>query len=167
MDQIVDAVPGLPRLDVLLPLMVEQLADVLSLIAEHEKEMDRIEDLILVGSPVSTADRKAWRRWAKGSSSSSDSKRKKKKRWKRKLPKKAAVGRFGDPAVAFHRQAGGRPVLGQGGCCCPLLGNDRSGGSDRGVPAPQIMGIVEVTPLALVIVGVIVVCQCHRSWRSS
>ena len=36
--------------------------------AKHENEMDRIEDLILVGSPVTTAGREAWRRWAKGSS---------------------------------------------------------------------------------------------------
>ena len=50
--------------------MAEQLVGVLSFMAKHEKEMDRIEDLILVGSPVSTADREAWGRWAKGSSSS-------------------------------------------------------------------------------------------------
>ena len=102
--------------------MVGQLADALSLVAEYEKEMDRIEDLILVGSPVSTADREAWRRWV-NNASSSGSKRKKKKRRKRKLPK-----------------AGGRPVLGQGGCrarCCATTG-----------------------------FGEPVVCQRHRPWTS-
>ena len=84
-DQTVNAVPGLPSLDVPVPLMVEQLADVLSLIAQYEKEMDRIEDLILVGSPVSAADREAWRRWVNRSTSSSGSKRKKNNRRKRTL----------------------------------------------------------------------------------
>ena len=104
--QVVDAVPGLPALDVPVPLKVEQLADVLSLIAQYEKEMDRIEDLVLIGAPVSTADREAWRRWV-NNSSSSGSKMKKKKRRKRKLPK------------------AGRAVLGQGGCrarCCAMTG---------------------------------------------
>ena len=85
--------------------------------------MDRIEDLILMGSLVSTADREAWRRWVNNSSTSSGSKRKKKKRRKRKLPK-----------------AGGRPVLGQGGCrarCCATTG-----------------------------LGEPVVCQRHRPWTS-
>ena len=86
-DQFVDAVLRLPALDVSVPLMVEQLADVLSLIAQYEKEMARIEDLILVGSPVSNADREAWRLWVNNSSSSSGARRKKKKRRKRKLPK--------------------------------------------------------------------------------
>ena len=120
--QVVDAVPGLPALDVPVPLKVEQLADVLSLIAQYEKEMDKIEDLVLMGAPVSTADREAWRRWV-NNSSSSRSKRKKKKRRKRKFPK-----------------AGGRPVLGQGGCrarCCATTG-----------------------------LGEPVVCQRHRPWTS-
>ena len=47
--QVVDAVPGLPALDVPVPLKVEQLSDVLSLIAQFEREMDRLEDRILCG----------------------------------------------------------------------------------------------------------------------
>ena len=106
-EHIVDSAPVVPSLDAPVPLMAEQLVDVLSLVEEYEKEMDRIEDLILVGSPVSVADREAWRRWV-NNASSSGSKRKKKKRRKRKLPK-----------------AGARPVLGQGGCrarCCATTG---------------------------------------------
>ena len=38
-------------------------------------------------------------------------------------------------------------------------------GGDRGVPAPQIMEfIVEMIQLLLIIIGVIVACQCPRSW---
>ena len=147
-EHIVDSAPVVPSLDAPVPLMAEQLVDVLSLVAEYEKEMDRIEDLILVGSPVSTADREAWRRWV-NNSSSSGSKRKKKKRRKRKLPR-----------------AGGRPVLGQGGCrarCCATTGFWGA----RGVPAPQTMDFVEEIPLVRVFVEQIVVCQCHRSWRFS
>ena len=50
-EHIVDSAPVVPPLDAPVPLMAEQLADVLSLIAKYEKEMDRIEDLILVGYP--------------------------------------------------------------------------------------------------------------------
>ena len=106
-EHIVDSAPAVPSLDAPVPLMAEQLVDVLSLVAKYEREMDRLEDRILQGSPVSTADREAWRRWV-NNSSSSGSKRKKKKRRKRKLPK-----------------AGWRPVLGQGGCrarCCATTG---------------------------------------------
>ena len=85
-EHIVDSAPVVPSLDAPVPLMAEQLVDVLSLVAEYETEMDRLEDRILQGSPVSTADREAWRRWV-NNSSSSGSKRKKKKRRKRKLPK--------------------------------------------------------------------------------
>ena len=150
-EQVDDSAPVVPSLDAPVPLMAEQLVDVLSLIAKCEKEMDRIEDLILVGSPVSTADREAWRRWA--NSSSSGAMRKKKR--KRKLPKTAAV----------HRQAGGHPVLGQGGCrarycattglgkrswCTGATDHGHRGGDsacaclrgpDRGPPAPQIMEV--------------------------
>ena len=85
-EHIVDSAPVVPSLDAPVPLMAEQLVDVLSLVAEYETEMDRLEDRILQGSPVSTADREAWRRWV-NNSSSSGSKRKRKKRRKRKLPK--------------------------------------------------------------------------------
>ena len=47
---------------------------------EEEARVERIENLILVGAPVSAADKAAWRRWASGA------KRKKKKRRKKKLP---------------------------------------------------------------------------------
>ena len=40
-------------------------------------------------------------------------------------------------------------------------------GSDRGVPAAQIMDFVEKIPFVRVFVEQIVVCQCHRSWRFS
>ena len=158
--QVVDAVPGLPALDVPLPLKVKQLADVLSLIAQYEKEMDRIEDLVLMGTPVSTADREAWRRWV-NNSSSSGSKRKKKKRRKRKLPK-----------------AGERPVLGQGGCrarCCATTGLGEpvvcqrhrpwtswrrfrlcvSSWSRSWCPMPQIMEVFVVPPIMEEIMEVI------------
>ena len=72
----------------------------------------------------------------------------------------------GGSAVAVHRQAGGHPVLARV-VVVPVTVQRQFLGSDRGVPAPQIMGIVEVIPLVFVIVGVIVVCQCHRSWRFS
>ena len=76
-EHIVDSAPVVPSLDAPVPLMAEQLVDVLSLVAEYETEMDRLEDRILQGSPVSTADREAWRRWV-NNSSSSGLKRKKK-----------------------------------------------------------------------------------------
>ena len=59
-EHIVDSAPVVPSLDAPVPLMAEQLVDVLSLVAEYETEMDRLEDRILQGSPVSTADREAW-----------------------------------------------------------------------------------------------------------
>ena len=66
-EHIVDSAPVVPSLDAPVPLMAEQLVDVLSLVAEYETEMDRLEDRILQGSPVSTADREAWRRWVNNS----------------------------------------------------------------------------------------------------
>ena len=84
MDPTVDAVPGLPALDTPVPLMVKQKVE------EYEVRMDRIDDLVLVGAPVSAADREAWRCWA-NSSSSSGPKRKKKRRRKKKLPKTTAL----------------------------------------------------------------------------
>ena len=55
--------------------------DVLSIVAKYEKEMDRLEDLIPTGAPVSAADREAWRRSVNRSSSSSGAKRPKKIRF--------------------------------------------------------------------------------------
>ena len=84
-EQIVDAAPGLPVLDALVPLVVEQLVDVLAFVEEEEKQeegmMDWLEDMILKGAPVSAADVAAWRRWGSGT------KRKRKKQRKKKLPK--------------------------------------------------------------------------------
>ena len=97
------------------------------------------------------------------------------KKGKRKRPKTAAVGgavlrrlqgvrvagNCGDSAVAVHRQAGGHPVLGQGGCrarYCATAGL----GSDRGVPVPQITVFVEEIPLVRIFVEQIVACQRHR-----
>ena len=176
-EQIDDSAPDVPCLDALVPLMAEQLVDGLSLMAKHEKEMDRIDHLIFVGSLVSTADRDAWRRWANGSSTSSGSKEKKKKKRKRKLPKTAAVGgavlrrargvrvagNCGNSAVAVHQQAKSHPVLRQGSCGATTNLRERSSCAS----ATDNMGIVEVIPLLLIIVGVIVVCQCHRSWSFS
>ena len=78
-EQLVDAAPCLP----------EQLVDVLSLVAKYEKEMDRIEDLILIlqGAPVSAAEKAAWRRWASKGGESSSRKKKKRKKKKKKLPR--------------------------------------------------------------------------------
>ena len=112
MEQLVDSPPVVPSLDAPVPLMAEQLVDVLSLVAKYEKEMDRLEDLILTGAPLSAADREAWRRWVNRSSSSSGAKRKKKKRRKRKLPK-----------------AGGRAGSWTSWLSCPLLCNDTSWGA--------------------------------------
>ena len=114
--------------------MEEQLVDILSLVAKYEKEMDRIEDLVLTGALVSSADREAWRRWVNNSSSSSGAKMKKKKWRKRKLPKTAAVGgavlrrargvrdagNCGFSAVAVHQKAGGRA------CCAATRLGERS-----------------------------------------
>ena len=87
MEQIVDAAPGLPALDALVPLVVEQLVDVLAFVEEQKKQedarMDQLEDRIL----MSAADVAAWRRWASGAQ------RKRKKRRKKKLPKASGCGR--------------------------------------------------------------------------
>ena len=84
-EQLVDATPCLPVLDAPVPLVAEQLVDVLSLVAKHDMEMDRLEDRILQGSPVSVAEKEAWRRWA--SRGGEFSSRKMKKRKKKKLPR--------------------------------------------------------------------------------
>ena len=59
LEQLVGAAPCLPALDAPVPLLVEQLVDVLSLVAKYEKEMDRLEDRILQGAPVSAAEKAA------------------------------------------------------------------------------------------------------------
>ena len=75
-EHIVDSAPVVPSLDAPVPLVVEQLVDVLSLVAKYEKEMDRLEDRILQGAPVSAAEKAAWRRWASRGGESSSRKKK-------------------------------------------------------------------------------------------
>ena len=141
MEQLVDSPPVVPSLDAPVPLMAEQLVDVLSLVAKYEKEMDRLEDLILTGAPVSSADREAWRRWVNRSSSSSGAKRKKKKRRKRKLPK--AGGRAVRGQVGCRARCCATTRLGERSWCASATDHGRCGGdsacaclrgADRGVP---------------------------------
>ena len=79
--------PMVQVLDAPVPLMAEQLVDVLALLEKQEKEeearMDRLENMILEGKSVSAADKEAWRRWARAGGT----KRNRKKRRKRKLPR--------------------------------------------------------------------------------
>ena len=62
-EQLVVAAPGLPTLDAPVPLVVEQLADVLPLVEAMEKEEDakmgQVEDMMFSGQSVSAADREA------------------------------------------------------------------------------------------------------------
>ena len=80
-----------PALGAPVPLMAEQLVDVLALLEKQEKEEDammvRLEDMIPEGKSVSAADMEAWRRWAKAGGM----KKKRKKRRKKKLPKTTCV----------------------------------------------------------------------------
>ena len=62
MEQLVDSPPVVPSLDAPVPQMAEQFVDVLYLVAKCEKEMERLEDLVLMRAPVSAADSEAWRR---------------------------------------------------------------------------------------------------------
>ena len=116
-EQLVVAAPGLPTLDAPVPLVVEQLADVLPLVEAKEREEDarmgQAEDMMFSGQSESAADRGAWRRWAQAGSTQRRRKRKKKK----KLPKTSlrhaapvpAVPRRvrGGASVPVHRQSGG------------------------------------------------------------
>ena len=78
--QLVVAAPGLPALDAPVPLVVEQLADVLLLVEAKEREedarMDQLEDMMFSGQSVSAADREAWRRWAQAGSTQRSRKKK-------------------------------------------------------------------------------------------
>ena len=103
-EQLVDAAPCLPALDAPVPLVVEQLADVLSLVAKYEAEMDRLEDLILTGAHVSAAEKAAWRRWALRSGESSS--RRKKKRKKKKLPRGYSQCKTVQKTGRLHRSKG-------------------------------------------------------------
>ena len=79
--------PMVQVLDAPVPLMSEQLVDVLALLEKQEKEeearMDLLEIMILEEKSASAADKEAWRRWARAGGT----KRKRKKRRKRKLPR--------------------------------------------------------------------------------
>ena len=116
-EQLVVAAPGLPTLDALVPLVVEQLADVLSLVEAMEKEEDakmgQVEDMMFSGQSVSAADREAWRRWAQAGSTQRTRKRKKKKMLpktslRHAAPVPAVLRRVrGGASVPVHRQSGG------------------------------------------------------------
>ena len=96
-EHVVETFVLVPVLGAPVPLMVEQLVDVLALSEKQEREedarMDRIEDLILEETLVSAADKEAWRRWA------FEAKRKRKKRRKKKLPKASSGRRSCDHAA--------------------------------------------------------------------
>ena len=116
-EQLVVAAPGLPTLDALVPLVVEQLADVLPVVEAKEREEDarmgQVEDMMFSGQSVSAADREAWRRWAQAAGSTQ---RRRKRKKKKKLPKTSlrhaapfpAVPRRvrGGASVPVHRQSG-------------------------------------------------------------
>ena len=89
-EHVVETFVSVPVLRAPVPLMFEQLVDVLALLEKQEREeeagMDRIEDLILEGAPVSAAHRATWRRWASGA------KRKRKKRRKKSFQRPPPVG---------------------------------------------------------------------------
>ena len=72
-EQLVDAVPCLRALDAPVQLVVEQLVTVLGEMEREENaEMNRHEDRILQGAPISATEKAAWRRWAlRGGESSS------------------------------------------------------------------------------------------------
>ena len=144
-EHIVDSAPVVPSLDAIVPLMAEQLVDVFSFVAKYEKEMDMIEDLILVGSLVSIADREAGRRWVNRSSSSLGSNMKKKEEW--------------EEETAEHGSSGWRrsPTCSRRSCCRKLwtfrsCSPSTSWGSSSSWTRDWPW-------------GAIVVCQRHRSWR--
>ena len=103
-EQLVAAMPGLPALDAPVPLVKEQLVDVLSLKAKYDLEMDKLEDRILQGFPVSAAEKEAWRRWA--SRGGEFSLRKKKKRKKKKLPRGYSQCKTVQKTGRLHRSKG-------------------------------------------------------------
>ena len=66
MEHLTDLVRFAPMVQVLdapVPLMAEQLVDVLALL--EEARMDLLENMVLEGKSVSAADKEAWRRWAR------------------------------------------------------------------------------------------------------
>ena len=103
-EQLVVAAPGLPALDAPVPLVVEQLADVLPFVEAKEREedarMDLLEDMMFSDQSVSAADREAWRRWAQAGSTQRRRRRKKKE----KLPKTSLRHAA---RVPVHRQCAG------------------------------------------------------------
>ena len=103
-----------PAFDAPVPLMAEQLVDVLALLEKQEEEeearMDRLEDMILEEKSVSAADVEAWRRRAKAGGT----KRKRKKCRKKMLLETTAVGPFichaGRVPAVHVREHGGASV---------------------------------------------------------
>ena len=105
-----------PVLGAPVPLLAEQLVDVLALLEkkqeqEEEARMDRLEDMILERKSASVADMEAWRRWAKAGGK----KRIRKKKRKKKLPKTTTVGTLRHAARVPLVQ-----VRGHGGASVPL-----------------------------------------------
>ena len=146
-EQPVDSLPVGPSLDAPVPLVAEQLVDVLSLVAKYEKEMDRLEDMILMGAPVSAADR---RLGVAGSIAPPlpQVPRGRKRRGGTGNCRKPGVVQFLDKLVAV-----------------PVVVQRHVLGSARGVPAPQTTDAVEEILPVRVFVEQIVVCQYHRSWE--
>ena len=147
-EQLVDSPPVVPSLDAPVPLMAEQLVDVLSLVAKYEKEMDRIETgrLGVAGSttPPLPPVQRGRRRGGRGNC-------RKRQQW---------VAPFSDVLEAFVMQETvDIPQL----QFIDKLGVVPVGA--RGVPVPQTMDAVEEIPLVRFFVEQIVVCQFHRSWR--
>ena len=109
----------MPALDAPVPLVVEQLADVLLLVEVKEREedarMDQLKDMMFSGQSVSAADREAWRRWAQAGSTQRRRKRKK------KLPKTSLRHAARVPAVLLRVLGGAsvpvhRPCAGHFSC---------------------------------------------------
>ena len=86
-EDVVETFVPVPVLDAPVPLLAEQLVDVLALLEKQEKEeeprMDRLEDMILEGKSVSAAEMVGQGRW--------DEEKKEEEEEENKLPKTTAV----------------------------------------------------------------------------
>ena len=172
MEQLVDSPPVVPSVDAPVPLMAEQLVDVLSLVAKYEKEMDRIEDLVLVPLSVLLTGRL-------GVAGSTTPPLPPVQRGRRRRREEAVLrrargvrdaGNCGYSAVAVHRQAGGRACccattrLEERSWCASATDHGRCGGdsacaclrgADCGVPVPHIMEVLVVPQITEEIVEVL------------
>ena len=89
---------------------------------KEEARMERIEDMICEGAPVSAADMAAWRRWAtKDRPSSSISKKRKKRRRRRTKKKLPRSGPLLCAGALHHRGRAHRLSLGHGGLVCACV----------------------------------------------